>query len=113
MTREEVLNSIPLKKRFVKDNNLPITVFDNPYFIERLYTINIISDAEDKFDQFCKDMELFKNEADYFQYYNELKDKVINDIKSNKAFADFQVVPIEVITPFTNVDCVQVMTISI
>ena len=35
-TKEQVLNSIALKKRFCKNCNLPIDLFDEPYFSERL-----------------------------------------------------------------------------
>lgn len=53
MTREQVLNSIVLKKRFCKDCNLPISVFDNPYFeeriklLDRLWNFNCVEELDD------------------------------------------------------------------
>lgn len=89
MTREQILNSISLKKRFCKDYNLPITVYDNPYFYERLSAIDIMFDCIDKFDNFCFYLSKFQNEQDYFEYYNTVKDSAIDYIKSNPAFERF------------------------
>lgn len=89
MTRDEVLNSIQLKKRFCKDCNLPIAVFDNPYFYQRLCTLDILYDCVDKFDQFCFEMMNFANEQSYFEYYNSVKDAMINHIKENAEYQRF------------------------
>lgn len=89
MTREQILNSVSLKKRFCKDYNLPITIYDNPYFYERLSAIDIMFDCIDKFDNFCRCLSNFESEQDYFEYYNEVKDKVIDYIKSNPAYECF------------------------
>lgn len=98
MTKEEIMNSIQLKKRFVKDCNLPITVFDNPYFLERITILDPLFDSLDKFKTFCFDVANFKSEQDYFSYYNEIKDKMIEDIKSKPDFALFQNLPSAIIT---------------
>ena len=42
MKREDVLKSIGLKKRFCKDCNLPINLFDEPYFMQRLKTLDTL-----------------------------------------------------------------------
>lgn len=89
MTKEEVLNSINLKKRFCKDYNIPITVFDNPYFYERLEVLDIIFDCIKQFNWFCSEMKQFDNEQDYFEYYNSVKDKMISDIKNNQQYQIF------------------------
>ena len=94
MTRDEVLNSINLKKRFCKDCQLPIAVFDNPYFLERLSILDRITDASAKFYQFCDELQNFKDEQSYFEYYNAVKDVVIDHIKSNDAFIRFNATPI-------------------
>lgn len=89
MTREEVLNSIQLKKRFCKDCNIPITVFDNPYFYERLAALDTIFNCVKQFNLFCAEMQQFDNEQDYFEYYNSVKDRMISDIKGNQAYQYF------------------------
>lgn len=89
MNREEIMNSIALKKRFCKDCNLPITVYDNPYFYERLSTIDIFFDCISKFDNFCYELQKFSNEQEYFEYYNQVKDGMISYIQSRSSYEDF------------------------
>lgn len=89
MTRDEVLNSISLKKRFVKDCNLSIAVFDNPYFYERLQALNFLTGCIPAFESFCEELSDFACEQDYFEYYNQVKDNIINDIKENTQFKIF------------------------
>lgn len=86
MTRDEILNSISLKKRFVKDCNLSIAVFDNPYFYERLKALNFLDDSLTKFDIFCQELESYACEQDYFEQYNLIKDSIITDLKENTQF---------------------------
>ena len=81
MTREEVLNSIGLKKRFCKDCNLPINLFDEPYFTQRLQILDVHFGCVKKFNDFCAELEDYDNEQTYFTYYNTVKDSVINMIK--------------------------------
>lgn len=91
MTREQVLNSIVLKKRFCKDCNLPISVFDNPYFeeriklLDRLWNFNCVEELDD----FCYYLEGFNSEQDYLEYYNSIKDDVVTFIQNNDAFKAF------------------------
>lgn len=89
MNRNEVLNSIALKKRFCKDCNLPIAVFDNPYFYERLCTLDVLEDCINKFDLFCEELEQFNSEQDYFEYYNESKEPIIEYIKNSPEYDRF------------------------
>lgn len=89
MTRDDVLNSIQLKKRFCKDCNLPIAVYDNPYFYERICTLDILYDCVSKFDEFCWELLPFQTEQDYFEMYNSVKDRMITTIKENKVFQEF------------------------
>lgn len=89
MTKEEVLNSIQLKKRFCKDCNLPISVFDNPYFYERLCVLDKLYNCIDKFNQFCTELLSYPSVQSYFQYYNSIKDSMIIHIKENPVFKEF------------------------
>ena len=89
MTKEQVLNSIALKKRFCKNCNLPIDLFDEPYFSERLEILDFQFDCVRKFNEFCVEMEKFEDEQVYFQYYNTIKESVINMIKANSDFNKF------------------------
>lgn len=100
MTREDILQSISLKKRFCKDNNLPISVYDNPYFYQRLEIINSVIPCVDSFGQFCKELEKFKCEQDYFEYYNSVKDNAINYLKGNVGYLKFNERTVHVPQPY-------------
>lgn len=89
MTREEVLQFTGLKKRFRKDCNLPINLFDEPYFTQRLKALDVQFDCVKKFDTFCADLEKYDTEQEYFEYYNTVKDSVINMIKDNTEYMKF------------------------
>ena len=89
MTREEVLQFTGLKKRFCKDCNLPINLFDEPYFTQRLKALDVQFDCVKKFDTFCADLEKYDTEQEYFEYYNTVKDSVINMIKDNIEYMKF------------------------
>lgn len=73
-----------LKKRFCKDQNLPIQVYKEPYFTERLKLFGAYSDYCD-----FVGMIITKFDTDgqsYFTYYNNLKDQIIDYIKNSEAF---------------------------
>ena len=89
MTREQVMNSMELKKRFCKDCGFPIAVYDNPYFEDRLKTLDPYFGCVRKFEIFVNEMALYSNAQDYFAYYNGVKDAVINAIQTNDAFISF------------------------
>jgi hypothetical protein len=89
MTREEVLQFTGLKKRFCKDCNLPINLFDEPYFMQRLEALDVQFDCVKKFNAFCADLEKYDTEQEYFEYYNTVKDSVINMIKDNAEYMKF------------------------
>lgn len=85
-----VMNSEQLKKRFCKDYNISIAIFKEPYFTERLNLINIISpNVLDNYNIFCEEVSKFNSEQDYFEYYNSVKESVINSIKNNPAYIKF------------------------
>ena len=84
MKREEITST--LKKCFCKDNKIPIQLFDERFFKERLDLL----DATELYDEYCKVLEDFNNEEEYFAYYNNLKDNIINYIKDSKGFKEMQ-----------------------
>lgn len=89
MTKEQILNSIALKKRFAKDMNLPISIFDNPYFEYQLDLINKYEPCLNKWKRFCDELEQFSNEEEYFNFYNEIKEEVITFIQNTTQYARF------------------------
>lgn len=92
MNKSQVLESNSLKRRFVKDANLPISVTDNPYFMQRLELVDTLrndSFASKAFDDFCEMLKNFDNEQDYFRYYRQMKESMMEDIKSSGGYKDF------------------------
>ena len=73
-----------LKQRFCKDENISIQVFDSPYFEQRLELL----DHLDRWNRFLTMIEYAydNNEQAFFEDYNNVKDRMINYIKSSEAF---------------------------
>lgn len=78
-----------LRKRFCKDANIPITIFQLPIFIHRLSLFDEQYDAARKYNDFTEDLRAFKTEQDYFEHYNNVKDRAIEDIKNSKGYKRF------------------------
>lgn len=89
MDEKKVLMSNSLKKRFVRDCNIPISVYEEPYFTERLKTLNCLFDTNRKWKQFVGELKAYASAEEYLAYYNDVKDAVITDIKTHDAFRKF------------------------
>lgn len=81
--------SAKLKQRFCTDCNLPINIFQEPYFLTRLALYNKYYDSLSKFIRFVNELKKYKCEQDYFEHYNKVKDEAINFIKSTEAYQNF------------------------
>lgn len=81
--------SVNLKERFCKDCNIPINIFQEPYFMERMKLYDQLYGTLDKWNVFIKELERYKTEQDYFEEYNRIKDSAINDIKATEAYQRF------------------------
>lgn len=102
MTDEQIMKSVALKKRFCKDANIPITVFDEPYFLNRLFLLDQYYGCVDKFKLFFKELEHFSDEQSYFEFYNSVKDSVIKMIQENEYYMVFNTVDNNMIQPIGN-----------
>lgn len=78
-----------LKERFCKDCNVPIKIFDEPYFAERLELYDEHFGTLKKYELFTKELQKYKCEQDYFEDYNRVKDEAIMCIKSTEAYQRF------------------------
>lgn len=81
--------SIKLKERFCKDCNIPINIFQEPYFTDRLKLYDKYYGTFDKWNTFVEELNNYNNEQDYFEDYNRIKDEAINYIKSTEAYQNF------------------------
>lgn len=68
---------------------MPITIFDNPYFSERLRILNPFHKCINSFDVFCNDLIAINSEKEYFEYYNSVKERIIQDIRNQPSFQSF------------------------
>lgn len=81
--------SVELKKRFCKDCNLHINVFQEPYFMERIKLYDKFYNTLLKWDTFLQCLEKYECEQDYFEDYNRIKDAAITDIKNSDGYKRF------------------------
>lgn len=82
--------STKLKQRFCKDMGIPIKIYHEPYFESRLKLYDYYFDSIDKYKSFLELLSNFKSEQDYFEYYNNLKDSIINYLGSRKGMEKFK-----------------------
>lgn len=78
-----------LKERFCKDCNIPLRLFQEPYFTDRLKLYDKYYNTLDKWDLFVHELQKYNCEQDYFEEYNRVKDAAINDIKKSDGFQRF------------------------
>lgn len=78
-----------LKERFCKDYRIPIKLFEEPYFSDRLKLYDNEFHTLDLWNEFNKTLKSFDNEEFYFAHYNNVKDNAIKFIKESPAFAEF------------------------
>lgn len=78
-----------LRKRFCKDFNIPINMFRDNFFMERLELLNDFYGTKRKWEIFKNEVSRYDNEQDYFEYYNKTKDDAISHIKATEGFRRF------------------------
>ena len=59
--------STSLKKRFCADNNLSISLFQEPYFMNRIKLFG----EEENYNKFIKFLENYKSEEEFFAVFNK------------------------------------------
>ena len=77
------------KERFCKDCNIPIKIYQEPYFEDRLELYDRFYGTLDKWRIFTRELQKYKSEQDYFEEYNRIKDAAINSIKNTEAYQRF------------------------
>lgn len=76
-----------LRQRFCKDMNISIQLYQTPFFEDRIELMGY----KKEYNEFVHFVEsTFQNEEEYFAYYNELKDKIIDFIKNSEAYNALQ-----------------------
>lgn len=77
------------KERFCKDCNIPIRLFQEPYFMERLKLYDRFYGTIRKWNLFLEELNKYHCEQDYFEEYNRVKDAAIMGIKESKSYQRF------------------------
>ena len=77
------------KERFCKDCNIPIRLFREPYFMERLKLYDRFYGTLEKWETFTKGLKKYHCEQDYFEEYNRVKDAAITSVKESEAYQRF------------------------
>lgn len=77
------------KERFCKDCNVPIRLFQEPYFTDRLKLFDKFYGTIEKWNTFLEEVQKYHCEQDYFEEYNRVKDAAIFSIKNSEAYQRF------------------------
>lgn len=77
------------KERFSKDCNIPLRLFQEPYFTDRIELYDNFFGTLKKWNIFVNELRKYHCEQDYFDEYNKVKDAAINSIKSTESYQRF------------------------
>lgn len=77
------------KERFCKDCNIPIRLFQEPYFSDRIKLFDKFYGTVEKWNRFVTELQKYNCEQDYFEEYNRVKDAAINSIKESESYQKF------------------------
>ena len=77
------------KERFCKDCNIPIRLFQEPYFSDRIKLFDEFYGTIEKWNRFVNELQKYNSEQDYFEEYNRIKNAAIEVIKSSEVYQRF------------------------
>ena len=78
-----------LRKHFCKNYNIPIKIFEDPYFTDRCILFNDYYGVQEKIKEYFEDVSKYDNEQEFFAYDNEIMQNIIDYLKSNEKMAYF------------------------
>lgn len=82
-------NEIKLRQRFCKDCDIPVNIFDEPYFSDRLKLFDFLYDSISKWDLFKSELTKYDSAIDYFTDYSRIKDEAIEAVRNTEGFQLF------------------------
>lgn len=88
MELHKLLNN-DIKKRFVKDNSLPINLIQSPYFEYYIELYDDLFNIEDKLKNLYKVLDNLNSSQDFFDLSSQIKNDIQNDIKKSNFYNDF------------------------
>ena len=90
MTLEQILYNESLMKRFCRDYSVPVSTLKYPYIERQLNTLSLHDSSYlNRFNDFIREVADYKNEEEYFAYYNGIKESIINYICNHPQYKSF------------------------
>lgn len=80
----KISKSPAVRKHFCKNYNLPIKIFEDPYFTDRCLLFDEQFDVLVKMDEYVEDFNEYENEQAFFAADNKILQSVIDYLKGNK-----------------------------
>lgn len=84
----EITNT--LKAMYCKLYNIPINLYVEPYFSDRIDLLEDTYKSRTKFNMFVQSLSLYRSEEDYIREYDNVKFEVLSYIKRMKYFDMFE-----------------------
>lgn len=78
-----------LRRRFVKDTSLPIKVFGEVIFADRLRLLDKQFNTSEKWGQFMEVVEQYEDERDFFEQYDYIRESVIDHLSHSEPLRYF------------------------
>ena len=78
-----------LKYRFCKNCGIPINLYAEPYFTDRIELLEKQYGSANKYQKFLASIEKFKSEQEYYEFYNKVKNDIIAAIKATAGYQRF------------------------
>lgn len=88
-----------LKKTFCKLYGIPINIYMDPYFSERIELFDDIYNSKEKWNIFLKDLEKFDTETDFFDEKDNVFDAAVYHIKSSEGYKHFNDINMKLLLP--------------
>lgn len=83
------MSIITLRKRFIRDQQLPIQVLQSPYFDYFLDLYETLYQSRTKYTLFLKEVAQMGGEEGYLNAYDEVKNKILSHVQSKVSFQRF------------------------
>lgn len=78
-----------LRRRFIKDNSLPIPLTDEPYFSYFMDLYDKDFSTKKKMADFMEIVSRFDTEEEVLDFMASITDRIINDVKENPKYQEF------------------------
>lgn len=78
-----------LRYRFCKNYGIPINLYIEPYFMNRIKLLDKEYGTFEKYYKFIATINKFRTQQEYYEVYNKVKDTILEDIKSSEYYQQF------------------------